>query len=805
MDSHARVVVIGGGVVGCSILFHLAKMGWKDLVLLERRELTCGSTWHAAGQIHTINANSNLSSLQGYTLRFYPELEKLSGQSCSLHRTGVIYLASTSERLDYLKQERGKARHLGFDIEFISLDEVKRLNPLINTEHFLGALFDPLDGHLDPAGTVQAYAKAARDMDAKIYRQTKVEYLRQRSDGTWNVITTEGDIHAEVVVNAGGLWAREVGRMVGIELPIQAMEHHYLITEPLEELQGLDHEVPGVIDFEGNVYTRQEGEGLLIGTYEANCVPWAVDSTPWDFGDDLLPPDLERIAGRLEVAFERIPALATAGIKRVVNGPFTFAPDGNPLVGPIPGMRNFYVACGVMAGFCQGAGIGRCLAEWIIEGEPSIDVFAMDVARFGDFATRHYTLEKVKENFGRRFMLTYPNEELPTMRPWRTTPLYDRFKQSGAVFGAAHGLEHVLWFAPEDVEPVEIPTFRRSNAFAHVAEECGAVREGIGLIELANYAKYEITGPGAEEWLDRLLANQLPPANRLRLTPMLSPKGRLLGDLTVGRLADDHFYIFGSGLAQQIHMRWFLQNLPDQGVTVRNRSSELLGIGIAGPKSRELLSRLTREDVSSEGLRFLDLRQMDIAGVPSLVARISFTGELGYEIYCTPEYQLALYEAIMMAGEDMGVQPFGARALMSMRLEKSFGVWTLDFRPDFTPAESGLDVFVDYNKEADFIGKPAAAAERAKGPEKKLVTLVVEAVDADVNRDEPILYNGECVGYATSGGFAHYTQNSVALGYVPTELAKDGTAFEVEILGNMRSARIQVEPLYDPKGECMRS
>lgn len=805
MRSHARVVVIGGGVVGCSVLFQLAKMGWKDLVLLERQELTSGSSWHAAGQIHTINANSNLSSLQGYSLRFYPELEKISGQDCSLHRTGVIYLASTPERLDYLRKERSKARYLGFDTDFISLDEVKRLNPLVNTDLFLGALLDPLDGHIDPSGTVHAFAKAARKFGAEIYRQTPVKGLKPRADGTWEVLTPKGNIRAEIVVNAAGLWARDVGEMVGIHLPIQAMEHHYLITEPLDELIGLDHEVPGTIDYEGNAYTRQEQQGLLIGTYEANCVPWSLDHTPWDFGHDLLQPDLERIASVLEVAFERIPALATAGIKNVVNGPFTFAPDANPLLGPVPGLRNFYVACGVMAGFCQGAGVGLCLAEWIIEGEPSIDVYAMDVARYGDFATRSYTTEKVKETFGRRFMITYPNEELPAARPWKTSPLYDRFKQHGAVFGSAFGLDHALWFAPEGVEPVETPTFRRSNAFPFVAEECRAVREDVGIFELCNYAKYEITGPGAAEWADHMFANRLPTMNRLRLAPMLSPKGRLLGDLTVGKLAEERFCVFGSAIAQAIHMRWFRQNLPQNGVEIRNRTAELLGIAIAGPRSRDLMSRLTREDLSSDTFGFLTLREMDVGGVPSLVPRVSFTGELGYEIYCEAQYQLALYEALIKAGEDLGIKRFGARALMSLRLEKNYGVWTLDFRPDFTPAETGLDCFVSYDKAADFIGKAAALKEQAKGPEKKLVSLVVDASDADVTGDEAILHNGECVGFVTSGGYAHYTQHSVALGYVPTVLAKDGNLFEVEILGDMRAARIQVESLHDSKGERMRA
>ena len=805
MKTNARVVVIGGGVVGCSILYHLARAGWTDLVLLERRELTCGSSWHAAGQIHTINLNSNLSALQYHTLRFYPQLEAESGQDVGLHRTGVIYLASTRERLDYLKKERSKARVLESDMEFIDLQEVKCRHPLIDTRHYLGALFDPLDGRIDPASVVHAYAKAARKHGATVHQQTPVVDLQPRPDMTWDVITEKGTIHAEIVVNAGGLWARDIGRMVGIELPVQAMEHQYLITDPIDELETLEQEAPGAIDYEANVYTRQEGKGLLIGAYEEGGEPWSLDSTPWDFGHDLLPDRLERIAERLEVAFERFPALAHAGIKNTINGPFTFAPDGNPIVGPVKDLRNFWVACGVMAGFCQGAGIGKVMADWMVEGEPGIDVFAMDVARFGTFASHKYTMDKVVENFGRRFMIAYPNEELTGMRPWRTTALYDRFRAQGAVFGAAFGLEHALWFAPKGVEPVEIPTFKRSNAFEHVASECRSVREAVGLIELGTYSKYEVKGPAAASWLDRLLAGPMPRVGRLRLLPMLSPKGRLIGDFSVGRLGEEEFYVIGSGIAQAAHMRWFLQHRPGSGISLRNRTAELIGIGIAGPRSRELIARLTRTDVSNRAFRFFDFRRMEVGGVPSIVGRASFTGELGYEIYCGADYQRALYEAISRAGENLGLRPFGARALMSLRLEKNFGVWSTDFRSDFTPGEAGLDAFVGFDTPAEFIGKTAAARERVEGPERQRVNLVVEADEADATGDEPILADGRCVGFVTSGGYGHCTKTSFAMGYVEADTLAGDTHYEVEILGEPRSARVQIQPLHDPTGERMRS
>ena len=782
-----------------------------NCMLVERSELTAGSTWHAAGVVHTINSDPNIASLQAYTLALYAEIEALSGVSCGTRWPGGIYLASTPERLDYLKLERAKARYMGMDADFISMEEVKRLNPLINTDEYLGALFEPADGSVDPSGVTNAYAQSAIHHGAEVIRNNPVHDLTQRPDGSWDVHTEHGVINAEVVVNAGGLWARELGRMVGIELPLLPMEHQYVITEELREIIDHDGELAVTIDYEGGVYTRQEGNGLLVGTYEKAGRPWSVDTTPADFGMRLLTPDLERFADRIELAQQRMPALASAGIARVINGPFTFAPDGNPLIGPVPGIRNYWVACAVMAGFCQAGGVGLCLAQWIIDGEPEMDVYAMDVGRFGNFATKDYTYLKSQENYQRRFMLTYPNEELPAARNWRTTPSYDVLDAQGAVWGASFGLEHALWFSPDGPGQVETPTFRRSNAFETVAAECRAVRNGVGLLEIANFAKYEVSGPGATGFLDGILANHLPEVGRLTLTPILTPAGKLAADLTVGRLPGDRFVLFGSGSMPAITMRLFLQHLPADGVTVTDRSEDLLGWSISGPDARELLSRLTDEDVSSHGTRFRDLREMTVGGVPVIAARLSFTGELGYELYCTGEHHEELRSAIMEAGRsgdpDLYVTPFGGRAFMSLRLEKGFGVWNLEFRPDFTPAEAGMGRFVKVDKAADFIGREAARAELERGPARRLVTLVLDVDDADAIHDEPIFHGGACVGFVTSGGYAHHTGNSVALGYIPTHLA-DGSAdndgFEVEILGQMRPARLQREALYDPAGERMR-
>ena len=801
LPSRARVVVIGGGVVGCSILYHLAKKGWRDLLLLERRELSCGSSWHAAGQFHIINSNANLSALQLHTLKFYPQLEEESGQSIGLHRTGGIYLASTKERLNYLTQEQAKNRATNPEMRFIDLEEAREKHPLIAPQHFLGALYDPLDGHIDPAGVVWAFAKAARNLGAKVQQQTKVSALRQNAAGEWEITTEHGNITAEMVVNAGGLWAREVGRMAGVELPVQAMEHHYLITEPLPEIENLGRELPSMVDFDGNAYGRQEGMGMLLGTYEENGTPWAVDKTPWDFGHELLPDDLSRIAPRLETAFLHFPKLAEAGIKKVVNGPFTFAPDGNALVGPVPGVRNFWAACGVMAGFCQGAGVGKVFADWMVEGEPGMDIFAMDVARFGAFAGRKYTVQKVVENFGRRFQVSYPNEELPAMRPWRTTALYEHFARAGAVFGGSFGLEHVLWHAKPGES--ETPSFLRSNAHPAVAEEVRAVRTEVGYIETANFAKHAIFGAAAESFLEGILACRMPKLGRMKLAPMLSEKGKLIGDLSVAKLGEEDFLLFGSGAAQLAHRRHFLARMPKSGVRVENRSAQMHGLSIAGPQSRKLLSRLARGDVSAAAFRFMDIRKMEIGGVPALLARVSFTGELGYEIYCAPDYLLALHNAVLDAGKDLGLRPFGGYAFMSMRLEKGFGAWGLDFREDFTLAESGLDMFADLDKPADFTGK--AAARAAKNPNRRRVLLEVEAAEADANGDEPVYQNGENIGFITSGGFGHHIGKSLAMGYIKAEYATEGAEYAVEILGEKRKARVCIRPPYDPDGKKMRS
>lgn len=810
MKSQAQVVVIGGGVVGCSVLYHLTKAGWKDVVLVERDQLTSGSTWHAAGGFHTLNGDPNVAKLQGYTIGLYDELEKISGQSCGLHRSGGLLLADTPERMEWLKMAHARARYLGLETELLTPSEAKKMLPLIEERYFVGAMLDAADGNLDPYGTTHAYAKSAKINGAEIYLQTKVTGLSRERSGHWRVETNQGTIVAEHVVNCGGLWAREVGRMVGIELPVLAMEHMYLVTDDMPEViaynQERGHELPHAIDFKAEIYMRQERNGMVLGTYERACVPWQPRSTPWDFGAELLPPDLDRIAPSLEIGFKHFPAMEKAGIRRIINGPFTFAPDGNPLVGPVQGLPGFWCACAVMAGFSQGGGVGLALSQWMVNGDPGFDVWAMDVARFGDWATRRYTNTKVRENYSKRFSIRFPNEELPAARPHQTTPIYDLMLKAGAVMGDSWGLETPLWFAPQGVEPVDVVSFHRSNDFEHVKAECLAVRSSLGVTEIANFAKYEFKGPGARAFLERLMCNKTPKPGRLVLTPMLNPQGKLIGDFTIGCLSDEHFYMWGSSQVQVYHMRWFEQHLPvDHSVQIVRRDMTMVGLSIAGPNAKACLAKLTDEDVSTAAFKFMDIKRMDVAEVPAIVNRVTYTGDLGYEIWVNPEYQRKLYLAIVEAGQEFGIKHFGMRALLSMRLDKNFPTWYRELRPIYGVFEAGLDRFVDLNK--DFIGRDKALAEKASGGTLRRIILKVDASDADVLGDEPIWYQGKVVGWVTSGGFAHSVDASLAQGYVPKEMASDATdrAFEVEILGDRRPATLITEPLFDPTGSKMRA
>ena len=848
MKTHAKAIVIGGGVVGCSVLYHLAKAGWKDIILIERSELTSGSSWHAAGGFHTLNGDPNVAKLQAYTVGLYKELEELSGQSCSLHLTGGVMMADSPERMDFLRMTHARGRCLGMETELITPSEAKAMFPLMDESHFVGALWDPVEGHLDPSGTTHAYAKAAQVLGAEIELRNPVLEITQDTDGIWNVVTKNGTIKTEHVVNAGGLWAREVGRMVGLELPLLAMEHMYLLTDDMPEVTEFNsetgRELVGVIDFKGEIYTRQERNGLLLGTYEKACKPWSPINTPWDFGHELLQPDLDRITPSLEVGFKHFPAFEKAGIKQIINGPFTFAPDGNPLIGPVPGLTNYWSACAVMAGFSQGGGVGLALANWMVDGDPGFDVFAMDVSRFGEWATIKYTNAKVRENYSRRFSISFPNEELPAARPQQTTPLYDiMLNENFAVMGDTWGLETPLWFAPSKKEAHDVLSFHRSNDFNHVAAEVEAVRNSVGVTEISNFAKYEVSGADSEAFLNYLMTNNMPKLGSIILTPMLNENGKLIGDFTIAKASENRFLIFGSLSATKYHMRWFEKHSKFyKSLKIKRFDMTLHGLSIAGPNSRKVLQKLVDEDISNSRFQFMSFREMDVNGAPCMINRLSYSGDLGYEIWMAPEYQRKVYRGIKKQGAEFNIKDFGMRALLSMRLEKNFPSWFAELRPIYGPYESRMERFIKINK-SKFIGQKAAKQELLDGPKISRTSFIIDSDTSDVSGDEPIWAKTEkiydfidpphkhgakrfnskgnelsssnsqqdgkwkVVGWVTSGGYAHSIKASMAQGYIPTDLSQitQKGLFEIEILGKRYSCQIMDNPPFDPLGKCMKS
>jgi dimethylglycine dehydrogenase len=802
MTTHARVVVIGGGVVGCSVLYHLAKLGWSDIVLLERAELTAGSTWHAAGGMHTLNGDTSVAALQKYTMDLYKELEAMEGTACGVHRPGCIYLASTEVELEFFKSERAKAQYLGLDLDFIELEEAKRLNPLLDISFFKAAMFDPNDGHVDPSGVTHALAKGARDLGASIVRHCPVRSARLLPQGKWELQTPNGSYIADFVVNAAGLWAREVGRLFGAELPIVPMEHQYLLTNDIPELVALQREIPVGVDFLGAHYFRQERKGLLLGTYEQDCRHWALSGTPEDFGTELLPPDLDRMSGELAKAMERLPALADAGVKRVVNGGMVFSPDGNPIIGPLLGQPTAFVAAGCMAGFSQCGGIGLAVANWIVHGEPGMDCFAMDVARFGPFATTPYVLAKTTEGYRRRMIIPCPNEQLEAARPVYMSPVFDRLADRGALFGQNAGWEVPLWFAGDRSAAHERPTFRRSNAFPHVGEECRAVRHAAGLLDASSYCKFAITGEGAAAWLDRIVAKRVPELGFIRVCPMLTPAGRLVGDATVFHIDHDHLLIVGSPAAETVFLRW-LQQHRVPGISIRVITHNYSVLALSGPRSRDILAPLTQSDLSSKGLAFFTSKIITIGLTPVLIARVSFTGESGFELYVSPSGAQALYDDLHRVGDAMGLRDIGVRALTSLRLEKGYGSWGSEYSQSYTPAAAGLERWIELDKP-EFIGRDAALAQRRTDPELRLTVLKIDSVAIDPAGGEAVFSGGLPIARLTSGAHSYTYDHGLGLAYLPSRVAR-GDVLEVEILGDRYPAIPLSTAPYDPTGLKLRA
>ncbi len=803
MKDRYHVVVIGGGIVGCSVLYHLALRGVTELALIEREELTAGSTWHAAGGFHAMNSDTRIAELQKYTIGLYPQVERESGQNIGLHMSGGMELAGTPERWQWLKSELDWLRTQDTDAYLLTPAEAAEMVPLIDPKGLYGGLFDPLEGTLDPNGATQAYAGAARKRGAEVILHNRVLSLATLPGGGWRVETEQGVITAEHIVNAAGLWARKVGNMVGVDHPLVPMLHHYLVTEDVPQVAAIAGDMPAVTDLEGFTYLQREGNGVLLGVYEQNPRHWKVEGADWEFGRELFPEELDRIMPELSIGFERFPILQQVGIKRWVNGAFTFTPDGNPLVGPVSGIPNYWAACGCMAGFSQCGGIGLALANWIVDGDPGFDMFGMDVARFGPYASNErYLRETTAQFYARRFVMAFPNEELPAARPLKTTPCYDTFVAQGARFTVNWGLEVPMYFAPSpDFE--EDFTLGRSNAELIVAEEVEAVRTAAGAYEIAQYARYEVTGAEAEAWLDRLLSSRIPAVGSIRLAPMLNEAGRLMGDLSVTRLDEDRFWLTGSYYLQDWHQRWFHQHLPAAGVDLRNITDGWMGFSLSGPESRRILERLTLEDVSNEGFGFLTCRPMDVGTARAVVGRISLTGELGYEITVAAEQHRTLLYELLEAGFTSGLRLIGDRAIDSLRLEKGYGIWSTEFTQAYTPGMSGLDRFVAYEKGA-FIGREAALRERDTGPPRLLVLLEVDAEDADASGDEGVWLGSRRVGLVTSGSYGHHVRKSLAFAYVDREIAQAKPELTVHVVGEERTARILPEPPYDPKGGRLR-
>lgn len=802
LQQKAQVIVIGGGIIGCAVLYHLVKAGCTDVVLLERKQLTAGSTWHAAAGFHSLNGDPAIARLQAYTVEMYDEIERTSDQSIGIHRTGGLLTAAAEDRWEFLQAEAARHKVIGLETELVTPEEIKKFCPIMNVSELRGGLYDAREGHIDPHGVTQALAQLARVGGAKIKQHCLVEGLEQQSNGDWRVETDQGDWHTEHIVNAAGLWAREVGAMAGVHLPLAPFEHHYLISEVVKEIEKAECELAVVADLDGGIYLRQEGNGVLFGVYEQNPRPWAIDGTPWDYGEsDLLPNRLDDLEDNLLAGFERFPAVAEAGIKRIVNGPFTFTPDGNPLIGPVRGVRNYWAACGCMAGFSQGGGLALALSQWIINGEPEMDVQGMDVARFGEFATQQYVVARGAEFYEKRFALVAPNEPWESARPLKVSPLYSEHKEKNAVFGAVHGQETPMWFAPEGMAPIETPSFRRSNAFTHIGDECRAVRNEAGVFEISGYGKYVVAGAGAAAWLDHILACRLPGEGRAKLAPMLSDNGRLIGDLTVSCMGEDQFLLTGSGSLQEIHMRWFEQHLPENGVFVKNVTDVYGGLSIVGPNAQNILQKLTLTDLDT--IRFLGVTNSEVAMAPTTIIRISLTGEKGYEVYAPSQHLYGIYKALFEAGASLGLKPFGVWALMSLRLEKGYGIWSREFTKDDTPEMSGLDSFVDLNK-GSFVGKEAMLARTRVSPPRRLKQFIVDSKNTDALGFEPIFADGKLAGYTTSGGYGHSVGKSIALGYLSADF-EDVSQVQITILGNNYDAEVCAETIYDPRGLRLRS
>lgn len=804
MLAEAKLVVVGGGVAGCSLLYHLARLGWTDTLLLEQHELTSGSTWHAAGLCTQFNQSNNVMGLLRRSVAIYETLEDETGQAVDYHRCGSVRIATTEDRVHQFHHVAGIAASVGVPFELVSAERAHELFPIMDPAGVVAAAYLPTDGHVDPSGLTSAFASGATALGARILRHTPVTGL-SRASGGWAIETPKGEVRAGIVVNAAGQWGREVARLASHDLPLVPMQHHYLVTEPIAAIASRDTELPVFRDPDRSFYAREEHGGLLLGPFERNPLPWALDGIPDGFHSRLLPPDLDRIAPYLESAGERIPAFADAGIRTVVNGPDAYTPDGRCLMGWVPGVRDMFVLAGFsIFGIVFAGGAGSYAAEWIAEGQPSDNMWELDVRRFGPYAnTTSYLVARASEVFEDEYKIHFPEEERPAGRPLKTGPLYERLLAKGAVMGVRFGWERPLWFARAGEEARDEYSFRRGNWFDAVGEECRAVRSTVGVLDQTSFAKFLVSGPGAEGFLDRLCANRLPAEpGRIALTQMLTPNGGIECDLTVSLLEPERYYLVSAAATETHDLAWLERHAPGDGaVRIDNVTSDLGVLTLAGPRSRELLQRLSSDDLSREAFPFFRTRHLDVAGADVVALRVSYVGELGYELHHPLELQGDLYDRLWDAGADLGLVDFGYRALESLRLEKGYRLWGADMSADYTPLEAGLERFVAFAK-GDFLGREALLARE---PRIRLCTLVVDAADADAHGYEPVYAGAELVSYVMAGGYGHTVEKSIALAYLPLEHADEGSALEVEILGERRPARVAADALYDPPGEHLRS
>ncbi|MDG2373312.1 MAG: FAD-dependent oxidoreductase [Paracoccaceae bacterium] len=803
MKSHAQAVVIGGGLIGCSILYHLTKLGWKDVVLLERDELTSGSTWHAAAGIHGLHDNNNITRIQNYTMNLYKELETLTGQGCGIFQPGSLYLAQTENREHQLRLQEAKAKYYGLNFHEISRNEAERLHPLVDFDGVRTIMYEPDGGNVDPSGVTNAYANGARQNGAEIYRFTPVTGTEQLSDKSWLIKTDKGNIKTEVVINAAGLWGREVGKMAGLDLPLLPAEHQYFVTETIPEIESIGRRLPSIADRDGEYYLRQEGNGLLVGAYEKDVKLWAELETPSGFGHELFPDDLDRIEENVLRAISRVPVLGGAGIKRVINGPMIWSPDSNALFGPVPELDGYYLCNGIIPGFSQSGGLGELLAEWIITGEPHLDIFSWDLARFGTWADKKFTKSRVKDQYSNRFAIHFPNEERSAGRPVRTRPAYSTQKELGAVFGLNYGWEHPLWFSKEP-NTVDSNGFTRQNWHEPVGIECNMLRNSVGVIDISNFAKYLVSGDGSESWLNSIFANRMPKnIGRSCLTPLVGKRGGIAGDFTVTHLEKDKFLIIGSGMAERYHSRYF-KSVPLPGnVSFESITEKMCGFNVAGPKSREMLSRLSNADFSTELFPFMTAKRINLLGLSVIAVRVSFTGDLGWELYCDTVDQVELYNSLVTIAKELNGGPIGSRALMSLRIEKGYGSWSREYSPEYWPQEVGLSKLIKLDK--DFLNKEAYIKIKDKKPREMLrIIEVVDAKIADATGGEPIFsVDGAPIGRVTSGAYCAGVGKSLALVFIKSSIID--VEMHVMILGKPHLAKLLDEPPFDPKGLKLRS